>query len=335
MNFFAQQLKTRPWLLADGATGTSFMRRGLESGAAPELWNVERGEEVRAHYRDFLAIGADIVLTNTFGANAERLRLHGAESRVGELNCAAAELLCEEARNAGREDLIVAGSIGPSGSLIAPLGTLAPEAAREIFYQQARALKAGGAHCAWIETFSANEEAQAALEGAAAAGLESVITFSFDTAGHTMMGIAPEDLSGRMAEMDAPPLAFGSNCGAGLADFLESFRRLVLGSKVGDILVAKANCGVPRYCDGELRWPADVGQMAHWACAVRDLGARIIGGCCGNSPAHVGAMRDALEKTPRQDCDATRLLATFGEPSFRDRKNNGKQRQRRRNSRRS
>ncbi|MDA8003443.1 MAG: betaine--homocysteine S-methyltransferase [Alphaproteobacteria bacterium] len=293
-SFFARRLAERPWLLADGATGTNFFNRGLQAGEAPELWNLSHSDKVRAHYRDFIDAECDIVLTNTFGGNAERLRLHDAASRTHEINLAAAELLCEEAALAGRDDLIVAGSMGPSGSLMAPLGTLRPDEARDIFYEQAKALKEGGVHCAWIETFSSLEEAEAALDGAAAAGLESVITFSFDTAGHTMMGLAPQDLPGKLSRAGAPPAAFGSNCGAGLADFLESFACLAGACGEGDVLVAKANCGVPEYRDGAIHWPADAEQMSAWARAVRDLGARIIGGCCGNTAEHIAAIRRGL-----------------------------------------
>lgn len=289
-----KQLEKRSWLLTDGATGTNLMNYGLGPGEPPELWNLDNPEKVRKHYNSFIDAGCDVILTNTFGANSERLKLHNAEDRVYEINQTAAKLLCEEVKASGR-DVIVAGSIGPTGSLLSPLGTLEANDARTVFRLQAEALKAGGAHYAWIETFSALEEAEAALNGVKDAGLESIITFSFDTAGHTMMGVAPEKLPEKIKEMETQPVAFGSNCGAGLDSFIKSFERIANAKQEGDILVAKANCGVPEYKDGAVRWPADHTQMVEWAKTVRKLGAQIIGGCCGNTPEYVAAIGVELQ----------------------------------------
>src|SRR4051812_33710013 len=141
-------------LLADGATGTNYFRMGLDAGEAPELWNVDHPERVQELHRAFVDAGADIILTNTFGGNRHRLKLHRAEDRVFELNVRAAELAREVADAASRP-VVVAGSVGPTGELFAPLGALTAVEAVEAFTEQIAALAAGGADVAWIETMSA------------------------------------------------------------------------------------------------------------------------------------------------------------------------------------
>ena len=159
------------WVLADGATGTNLFRAGLETGYPPELWNVERPEDVAALHNSFIDAGAQLILTNSFGGTAHRLRLHGAEARVAELNEAAARI-ARKAVDIGRDrhghDIVVAGSIGPTGELFAPMGALDHGEALGAFTAQAEALAAGGADLLWIETMSSLEEIKAAIEAAAA-----------------------------------------------------------------------------------------------------------------------------------------------------------------------
>ncbi len=183
-------LATGRVLLADGATGTNYMEMGLGAGEAPELWNVDAPEKVASLHRRFVDAGADVILTNTFGCNRHRLTLHGAERRVGELARAAATLAGEVAAASSRP-VVVAGSVGPTGELFEPLGALTEEAAVAAFGEQIAALREGGADVAWIETMSAPEEVRAAARAALAVGLPFVATCSFDTAGRTMMGLAP------------------------------------------------------------------------------------------------------------------------------------------------
>ncbi|HIC64460.1 MAG TPA: betaine--homocysteine S-methyltransferase, partial [Paracoccus sp.] len=187
-------LDQNDWLLADGATGTNLFNMGLESGEPPELWNVDQPDRIRALYRGAVEAGSDLFLTNSFGGNASRLKLHKAQGRVAELNRAAAELGREVADRAGRA-VIVAGSIGPTGEIMAPMGTLTREAAVEMFHEQAEALKDGGADVLWVETISAFEEFGAAAEAARLAGMPWCGTMSFDTAGRTMMGVTSAELA--------------------------------------------------------------------------------------------------------------------------------------------
>ena len=185
-----QLLAERPFLLADGATGTNLFAMGLMTGDAPELWNFERPEQIEALHRGMIEAGADIILTNTFGGSSYRLKLHKQQDRVREINREAARIARRMADSAGRP-VIIAGSIGPSGELFEPLGALTPEGAAAAFAEQAAALAEGGVDLLWIETMSAREEVLAAAAGAAKTGLPFVVTMSFDTNGRTMMGFTP------------------------------------------------------------------------------------------------------------------------------------------------
>ena len=287
----------RGFLLADGATGTNLFARGLVSGDAPELWNIDKPDEITALHRGFVEAGSDIVLTNSFGANRHRLKLHGAEGRVAELNETAARIARTVASNADRP-VLVGGSMGPTGELIVPLGALTPEDAEEAYAEQAVALAAGGADALWIETLSAPEELTAAVAGAATAGLPIVCTMTFDSAGRTMMGLSPEDY-GRFCRGIEPPLAgYGANCGVGAPELLHSLLGMKSAAGPDDILVAKGNCGIPQYVEGKLVYSGTVQIMADYARLARDIGARIIGGCCGTTVEHVRAMRQALDQNP-------------------------------------
>ena len=169
-------------LLADGATGTNLFNMGLMSGDAPEMWNTEQPQNIIKLYQGAVQSGSDIFLTNSFGANASRLKLHNAEKRAHELSRVSAELAREVADKAGRK-VIVAGSVGPTGEIMEPVGPLTHALAVEMFHETADGLKAGGADVGWLETISAPEEYRAAAEGFKLAGLDWVGTMSFDTAG--------------------------------------------------------------------------------------------------------------------------------------------------------
>jgi methionine synthase I (cobalamin-dependent) len=285
-------LAQRPWLLADGAMGSNLFARGLTSGEAPELWNVEHPEQIRDLQRSFIEAGADIILTNSFGGNRYRLKLHQAENRVAELNEAAARLAHAEAERADRV-VLVGGSIGPTGEILEPLGPLAAADAREAFAEQAAALARGGADILWIETMSSAEETEAAIEGARRMGLPIVTTLSFDTNGRTMMGITPAELASLSHKHSLA--ACGSNCGVGAAELIASIVNLAAAADPAAILVAKANCGIPQYVDGAIQFNGTPEVMTEYARLALDAGARIIGGCCGTTPEHLRAMRQTLE----------------------------------------
>lgn len=288
----ARLAEGRP-LLADGATGTNLFDMGLMSGDAPELWNVDEPDKVRALHRGFVEAGADIILTNTFGANAMRLKLHDAQDRVRELNEAAARLAREVADASGRE-IVVAGSVGPTGELFEPMGALTHDDAKAAFAEQMAGLKSGGADVAWIETMSSIEEIEAACEAAREVGLEYVFTASFDTAGMTMMGVGPARLAELATAMSPPPIAVGANCGVGASDLLASIRRMT-DAPVAVAIVAKANCGVPRIEGENVVYSGTPELMGDYARLAVDLGASIVGGCCGTTSGHLAAMRVAID----------------------------------------
>jgi 5-methyltetrahydrofolate--homocysteine methyltransferase len=309
-------LETRPWLLADGATGTNFFAMGLQHGDAPELWNLERPDDVVRHYRSFIDAGSDIVLTNTFGGTANRLKLHKADDRVFEINKAAAELACRAAEESGRDDVIIAGSIGPTGDLFVPLGPLTVEDGAKAFEAQARGLAAGGADLAWIETMSSIDEVKAAVQGVAAAGLPYVITLSFDTNGRTMMGVTPAQFARLTQELEPRPLAFGGNCGTGASELMAAILNLESAKAAGDVLVAKSNCGIPQYVEGAIEYSGTPELMADYARLALDAGVRIIGGCCGTTPEHIKAMRAALEAHEKGAApEMATVIAKLGEIS--------------------
>ena len=292
-------LKEQDWLLADGATGTNLFNMGLTAGDAPEFWNVDEADKIVALYKGSVDAGSDLFLTNTFGGNAARLKLHDGQSRVHELNKAGAEIAREVADASGRT-VIVAGSMGPTGEIMEPMGSLTYSDAVEMFHEQAEGLKAGGADVLWVETISAPEEYKAASEAALLAGMPWCGTMSFDTAGRTMMGLTSQGLTDLVGKLDHAPLAYGANCGVGASDLL----RTVLGfAALGQEtpLIAKGNAGIPKYVDGHIHYDGTPYLMADYAVLARDSGATIIGGCCGTTPEHLVKMRAALEETPRGD----------------------------------
>ena len=293
-NLLQSLLSKRPWLLADGATGTNLFALGLETGEAPEIWNLESPEKVVRHIASFVEAGSDIVLTNSFGGTSLRLKLHGLHDRVEEINCRAAELARQATEGAGRP-VVIAGSMGPTGEIFQPVGELDHASGVAAFAAQARGLKAGGADVIWIETLSSLEEIKAAVEGAATVDLPIVVTLSFDTNGRTMMGFSPFDLAASVAELHPDPLAFGGNCGTGAAELVVAIKHMAAAAPPGTVVIAKSNCGIPEFQDGEIVYSGTPELMADYARLALDCGARIIGGCCGTTPAHVKAMRQALE----------------------------------------
>ncbi len=280
-------------LLADGATGTNLFAMGLTSGDAPELWNQTHPDRIRSLHKDFVEAGADIILTDSFGGNRRRLVLHGLDNRVRELNRLAAANARAVADKAGRP-VVVAGSVGPTGDILAPLGPLSEDEAVEIFAEQIDGLREGGADVVWIETMSAADEIRAAARAAARAGIPYTVTASFDTAGRTMMGVAPAALGDIVASFDPKPLAYGANCGVGAADLLVAILAMSA-AEPGPVLIAKANAGVPHWHGSEIHYSGTPELMEVYAGLAVDCGAHIIGGCCGNSPAHVAAMRRGLD----------------------------------------
>ena len=296
----AELLRTKRVLLADGATGTNYFERGLGPGEPPEFWNVDQPERVKALHQGFVDGGSDIILTNTFGCNAHRLKLHKAESRAFELAKRAAEL-AREVADACERPVVVAGSVGPTGELFEPLGALTFDVAVASFRAEIDGLKAGGADVAWIETMSSVEEVRAAAQAAIDAELPYTATLSFDTAGRTMMGIMPNAIASVFDGLSVPPVAMGANCGVGASDILVTLLSMTESCGPDNVYIAKGNCGVPQFQGTEIVYSGTTEVMASYAALAVASGARIIGGCCGTTPAHVAAMRKSLDETPQLD----------------------------------
>lgn len=292
-NVFRDLLSRGRPLVADGAMGTTLFSLGLEGGGCPELLNVEQPDLVEKVHRGFIDAGADIILTNTFGGNRRRLALHRLEDRVTELN-AAAVAVARRATDLADRPVAIAGSIGPTGDLFAPLGPLSHDEGVTVFTEQARALADAGADVLWIETISSFEELGAAVEAAQTTGLPYTATLSFDTAGHTMMGISPRALGEWWREHDQVA-AVGANCGVGPGDAVATAWEISSVAPEANT-ITKANCGIPLYqTEGGLTYPIGPDQMGDYVDLALRSGARIIGACCGSTPDHIAAIREAVD----------------------------------------
>ena len=331
MNRLETLLSTHDYLLADGGMGTMLMSAGLEQGNSPEAWNVLYPERIRAVHRGYVEAGARIILTNSFGGTRFRLKLHDLQARVYELNRAAAELARAEA-SAARHPVVVAGSIGPSGEILQPIGALSFAEARAGFAGQAAGLVAGGVDVLWIETMSDLNEVRAAVEGVrSVTSLPIVTTMTFDTNGRTMMGVTPVQALAALRPLE--PLALGGNCGNGPAEIEAVVQAMYAADQTSGAratpLVAKSNAGIPEYVNGELRYNGTPEVMACHAVRVRDLGASIIGACCGSTPAHIQAMAAALASAPINRAVVESALAAPDQPAAANRpRSRRRQRQR-------
>ena len=292
-------------LLIDGAMGTELFSRGLGSGDPPELWNVEHPDRVTDVHADYIDAGSDIVLTNSFGGTGFRLKLHRLDDRCVELNRAAARV-ARDAVDAhvadGGRRVLVAGSMGPTGELLEPMGTMTPQTCAAAFAEQATGLAEGGADVLWIETMSHLDEIVAAVEGArSVSDLPICATLSFDTAGRTMMGVTGAEAVRRLAEVGVD--AVGANCGNNLPD-TEAALREMRAEDAEILLISKANAGMPEWHGTELHYSGSPEVMAAYAVRQRDAGVQIIGACCGSSPRHLAMMRQVLDgELPVPDVD--------------------------------
>jgi len=278
-------------LMSDGAMGTMLQQAGLTDGGAPELWNVKKPEAVRAIYQGYLDAGSNIISTNTFGGTSARLKLHNLQNRVAELNEAGVRLAVEVAHPVGA---LVAASIGPTGELIVPLGSLTIEEAAAIFAEQAVALAAGGADFILIETMSDMREVEAAVKGSQqATDLPVVVTLTFDTNFHTMMGVSPKEAVETLSRWGV--FLIGANCGNGPGEIEAVMTEMAQHRPDGIFLMAQSNAGMPQYNAGHIHYDGTPEVMAEYAKKMRNLGVNVIGGCCGTTPAHLRAMRQALD----------------------------------------
>lgn len=280
-------------IVADGGMGTMLFSAGLTSGSAPERWNVERQDDVQQIHAAYIEAGAQIILTNTFGGNRIRLTRHDLGERTSELNTAGAQI-ARAAADAASHPVVVGGSIGPTGEMLSPLGTLEYADAVTIFAEQAAALHAGGVDVFWIETMADLAEVKAAIEGCRQADADKpiVTTLTFDTKGRTMMGVKPEQAAEELLALGV--IAVGGNCGNG-PDEIQAVVDKMHQHRPDAVLIAKANAGLPRMQDGRAVYDASPAVMGDYALKVKTQGARIIGACCGSTPEHIRAIAEAIQ----------------------------------------
>lgn len=283
----------RGHLVADGAMGTEMFARGLRAGDAPERMNLDLAVMVQEVHQAYVDTGVDIFLTNSFGGTRYRLAFHKLDDRVVEVNEAAGRNARIVADRASRK-VLAAGSVGPTGELLAPLGPLEYADAVAAFAEQVEGLVRGGIDVVWIETMSSLQEVDAAVQGARQrCDLPIAVTMSFDTAGHTMMGVSGATAAKHLSELGVS--AMGANCGNNFKDTEAALQEMRAIAKVP--LISKANAGIPQWQGAELAYSGTPEVMAAHAHHVHQEGVAIIGGCCGNTPAHVALMRAVLDGT--------------------------------------
>lgn len=294
MESFLDRIRSGRVVLGDGAWGTMLMARGLATGDAPERVGLERPELLTEIACLYLEAGAEVVTTNTFGANPARLHLHGLEERLEEI----CRVAVAAVRKATGERAWVSGSMGPTGKLLAPLGDLDPSAARDGFARQAAALAAAGVDLLCVETMTDLAEAELAVRAARAAApsLPIVATMSFEATKRgyfTVMGATPAKAAGRLAAAGANVV--GANCGDGAA--MAGIARELRAN--GPLPVAvRPNAGLPALVDGALEWPESPEVMAARVPELLAAGVALVGGCCGTTPEHVRALHAILAARP-------------------------------------
>lgn len=290
MNKFLERLRSGKTLVADGATGTNLHKLGLQPGIAPEDLVLDQPELILKLETAFAAAGSDIILTCTFGGTRLRMKDSKYAQRVTEVNTRAVKL----ARKAAsiRRGILVAGSIGPTGLLMKPYGPLTPDEACAAFTEQVQGLVAGGVDLLIIETMFAFDEADAAFKAARTlTDLPIVVSFSYDRGVRTMMGVKPAEVIKRYKEMGAALV--GANCGTSLEN-MEKVAQEYAAADPGFPLWIKPNAGLPRMVDGNTVFDVTPEQMAEFARKYVVLGARVVGGCCGNTPEHIAAIAKAV-----------------------------------------
>jgi 5-methyltetrahydrofolate--homocysteine methyltransferase len=278
-------------VLVDGGMGTLLQDRGLDDGGAGELWNVDRPDVVRESHEAYARAGARILTTNTFGGSRPRLKMHGLEDRVHEINQAAAAVARQVA---DEHDILVAGDLGPTGELLAPLGTMDGAEAEEIFAEQLRGLRDGGIDVVLIETMSDLGEVEAAVRaaGSVVPDLPIIATLSFDTNLRSMMGVRPAQAVTSLAALGVD--AVGANCGRGPAEMETIAAEMVEARPEGVLIVAQSNAGLPQVVGDHFEYDKTPADLAEHAKALRSLGVDLIGACCGSTPEHISAMSAAV-----------------------------------------
>ncbi len=279
-------------LIGDGAMGTLLQEKGLTDGGAPELWNVEKPEIIEEIFDKYAEAGANFLTTNTFGGSAPRLQMHSLEDRLFELNKAASEIAKKVSSK--YSDVFVMGDVGPTGELMEPMGTLTVAGAKEIFTEQIKALLAGGADGILIETMSDLSEVQAAVQAVQEIDPEIpiIVMLSFDTNLRTMMGVKPAQAITEISKMGVKII--GANCGRGTDEIRVIAKEMSENKIEGVYLITQSNAGLPKLVGADFVYDGTPEEMAKYAVDMKSLGINIVGACCGSTPEHIAAIRNAV-----------------------------------------
>ncbi len=289
---FLEKLHSGVVLLSDGATGTELQKRGMPTGVCPEEYNITHPELVQGIYRDYYAAGSDLVETNTFGANRSRLAMHNFEHRVAEF-CKASAQLAREVCPTGK---FVAGSMGPTGDIIEPLGPRTEQEVYDIFAEQAIALADGGVDVVFVETMMAAEEAEIAVRAVKEKTnlpVVATMTFELGKAGlRTMWGVDVATAVRRLTAAGADVI--GANCGRGFDEMIAIIQEM---RPLTDMpIIAQSNAGIPDWVDGVSVYKETPKFIQPHAEKLLQLGVNVLGGCCGTGPEHIRMMRVLVDE---------------------------------------
>ncbi len=297
-NKFLQHLDSRP-LLCDGAMGTMIYSKGVAFERCFDELNLTNPALIAEIHRSYIDAGADVIETNTFGANHLKLGEHGLAGKVNEINRAAVQL-ARRVVEASFKTVFVAGSVGPLGARLAPLGRLSAADARDVFGEQITALVNGGADLLLFETFADLRELREAILAArdVSTDIPIVAQMTFTQDGRTPLGLTPQKVSEELAEL--PVDVIGLNCSVGPADVLRILQKVGRALPQGTRLSAQPNAGWPERVGGRVMYPAPPEYFGDYALAFVETGARLVGGCCGTTAEHITHMRAALDAPDRE-----------------------------------
>jgi 5-methyltetrahydrofolate--homocysteine methyltransferase len=293
MNSISDKIKKGKILVSDGAWGTFLQQKGLSPGECPELWNLDKPDDVFDIAKSYIDAGSDMIETNSFGGNSFKLAPYGLSARVTDINRAAARI----SRKAAGSNRHVLGSIGPTGKILIT-GDVTLDELYSAFKEQAIALEEGGADALVIETMSDIDEAKAAVHACAEnTDCEVICTMTFEKsdgdAFHTMMGVTPAQMAEEIVSAGAHII--GANCGNGIRNMIGIVKEIRSVNKSIPVLI-HANAGAPIYRDGKTEFPESPQQMAEFIGTLIDAGANIIGGCCGTTPEHIRKIAEIVRK---------------------------------------
>ena len=286
---------TKKTLLADGAMGTMLHARGVGFDKCFDELNLTNPAAVADVHREYIEAGAELIITNTFGANRYKLTKHGLQEDVTEINRAGVEL-AKRVVAASFKDVLIAGDVGPLGVRIAPYGRVKLEEAREAFAEQIKALAEAGADVIIIETMSDLYEIQEAIRAAKEnSSLPIIASVTFTRDDRTLLGDDPAKVAHRLAAAGADVI--GVNCSGGPSQLLRILKQMRQAEPNSKFWV-KPNAGWPEQVSGRIMYPADADYFGEYAVQFRQAGANIVGGCCGTTPQHIAVMKKALEAAP-------------------------------------